>query len=97
MSCEFCLQHARCTLFHLSLYLSLQDLSVMMMDVIKKFPIHRDRRKLTPSATRLSSNITIVVDKMHFRGHTDKWCQENCNPFEYDGLHDVDISHLQLN
>ena len=64
---------------------------------LKKFATHRDRRKLTPTATRLSSNITIVVDKMHFRGHTDKWCQENCNPFKHDGLHDVGIGHLQLN
>lgn len=56
---------------------------------LKRYASHSDRRKLTPITMRLSSAISIVVDKMHFRGHTDKWCQEHCNPYLFDELKEV--------
>lgn len=31
----------------------------------------------------------IAVDKMHFKGHVDKWCQENCNPYNMKELENV--------
>ena len=36
------------------------------------------RKDLSETSKQLAS-YHIVVDKMHFRGHTDRWCQENCN------------------
>ena len=34
---------------------------------------------LTDAATKLST-WNIVIDRMHFAGHTDSWCKANCNP-----------------
>ena len=34
----------------------------------------------------------MVIDKMHFRNHVDKWCKANCNPYdrsELDGVSNV--------
>ena len=36
--------------------------------------------------------LTSTIDKMHFRGHTDKWYQEHCNPYKFDKLKEVGIS-----
>ena len=27
---------------------------------------------------------------MHFKGHTDKWCMENCNPYAHEELNQVE-------
>ena len=55
---------------------------------LKKYATHKDRKVLTATAGRITS-MTIVVDKLHFRGHTDKWCQEFCNPYKFDELNQV--------
>ena len=34
----------------------------------------------------------IVVDKMHFKGHVDRWCQQHCNPRDFEELEEVCIS-----
>lgn len=26
------------------------------------------------------------MDKFHFKGHVDPWCQEHCNPNKHEGL-----------
>ena len=31
----------------------------------------------------------MVVDRFHFKGHVDRWCQENCNPDKCDELKGV--------
>ena len=36
----------------------------------------------TPPAIRLAS-INIVIDKMHFKGHIDQWCHQNCNSYSF--------------
>ena len=33
--------------------------------------------------------LEIVVDKMHFKGHTDPWCIRNCNPNDFLQLEEV--------
>ena len=48
------------------------------------------RKDLTETAKQLAS-YQIVVDKMHFRGHVDKWCQENCNPYKLHALDNVSM------
>lgn len=27
-------------------------------------------------------NLNMVVDKLHFKNHTDKWCKKNVNPYK---------------
>ena len=34
----------------------------------------------------------MVVDKMHFRNHVDKWCRSNCNPYDRVDLEGVNIN-----
>ena len=31
----------------------------------------------------------FVVDKLHIKGHTEKWCHENCSPYLFLELLDV--------
>ena len=38
------------------------------------------RCDLTDCSKVLASMVNIVIDKMHMKGHTDKWCHDNCNP-----------------
>jgi hypothetical protein len=46
---------------------------------LKKFVMNPIRKSKT-LASKLLSDLTIVVDKMHFKNHTDKWCRLNVNP-----------------
>ena len=55
---------------------------------LKKYATHKERKVLTATAGRIAS-MTIVVDKLHFRGHTNKWCQEFCNPYKFDELNEL--------
>ena len=36
-----------------------------------------------------NSNLNIVIDKMHFKGHIDSWCKEYCNPNAFEILNGV--------
>ena len=38
----------------------------------------------------------FAVDKMHFKGHTDQWCKNHCNPNDFEDLLGVCITN-QLN
>ena len=60
---------------------------------LKKYASHSDRRQLTPTAKRLAE-LNIVVDKLHFQGHTDRWCFEHCNPYKFDELKEVGMIKL---
>ena len=55
---------------------------------LKKYASNDKRAEQTPTAQKLAT-MHIVIDKMHFRGHTDAWCQEHCNPYKYDDLDNV--------
>ena len=55
---------------------------------LKKFATNPSRRSLTPTARKIAET-TIVVDKMHFRGHTDEWCKRHCDPNHFSDLENV--------
>ena len=55
---------------------------------LRKFALHKSRKDVTPTATKLS-NIEIVVDKLHMEGHTDKWCMVNCDAYLFKALDKV--------
>lgn len=42
----------------------------------------------TQTSEKLAA-LNIVVDKFHFKGHIDKWCHENCNPYSFEDLENV--------
>ena len=54
---------------------------------LKKYAQNK-RAELTETAKRIAT-CSIVIDKMHFRGHTDAWCHKNCNPYEVEQLRNV--------
>ena len=53
------------------------------------------RKLLTPVAERLSA-MDMVVDKMHFRNHVDRWCKETCNPYDRPDLEGVGICYYWI-
>lgn len=55
---------------------------------LKKFAINPTRSALTETATRIAK-MNIAVDRMHFKGHVDKWCHRHCNPNDYEELRNV--------
>ena len=57
---------------------------------LKKYACN-EKRKYVTTTTKWMSEMKIVVDKLHFRGHVDKWCHENCNPHDFDALRTVRI------
>ena len=61
---------------------------------LKKYPQNRKRSDLTATAKRMAS-CSIVIDKMHFKGHIDAWCHKFCNPYELPQLKDVSYVFLQ--
>ena len=60
----------------------------MMMDVIWKSTQNTMRVGITDTTKRIAA-VDIVVDKMHFKGHTDAWCHQNCNPYKLKDLDKV--------
>jgi len=50
------------------------------------------RANITEAATRIST-WNIVIDKTHFSGHPDPWCNENCNPNKVKDLDEVCEDH----
>ena len=55
---------------------------------MKKFAENPIRSTATETAKRIAG-LHIVVDKFHFSGHVDSWCQQNCNPYAYKELDNV--------
>ena len=41
------------------------------------------------SLTQQIAETIIVVDKMHFKGHTDEWCKQQCDPNNFSDLENV--------
>ena len=48
-------------------------------------PIRRDLTKWTKKI----SDLEIVIDKLHFAGHVDKWCRQVCDPYKHRDLDKV--------
>ena len=44
--------------------------------------------------SKIINECEIVVDKMHFAGHTDSWCHDNCNPYKLEKLNNVRLVYL---
>ena len=57
---------------------------------LKKFAENPVRRHLTPTSQKIAE-MCILVDKMHVRGHVDKWCLENCDARKISELDDVSL------
>ena len=55
---------------------------------LKRFAQNPIRSNITSTAKKISDT-NIVIDKFHFPGHTDKWCQSNCNPNDFEELNGV--------
>ena len=62
---------------------------------LKKYALNPTRKEITPTAARLAA-LNIVVDKMHFKGHTDSWCHDHCNPYNLRELDKVSSTLLVL-
>ena len=62
---------------------------------LRRFAQNPSRKDLTPTTNNIAS-IEIVVDKMHIRGHTDKWCLENCDARKHSELNDVSYMHILM-
>ena len=58
-----------------------------------RFAQNPSRKDLT---TNKIASIDIVVDKMHIRGHTDKWCLENCDARKHPELNAVSYMHILM-
>ena len=55
---------------------------------LEKYCLNPVRREVTEVAEVLNS-LDMVVDKLHFRNHTEKWCKEKCNPYDRMDLEGV--------
>ena len=58
---------------------------------LTKFAKNPSRADLTRQPKQLAS-VQMVVDKMHMKGHVDKWCKQNCDAKtfpELDKVHNV--------
>ena len=81
-----------CWLLHKGHYISLLDI-ICYDDAchLKRFAANPKRSELTKQTKQLSS-MKMAVDKMHMKGHTDKWCKENCDPKKFPILEKVMLS-----
>ena len=59
---------------------------------LRRYASNTARCDLTATARRLAS-LNIVVDRMHFKGHTDPWCHEHCDPNKLKELEKVSIGN----
>ena len=64
------------------LFHSLLIASVMMMLMPLKKVLHESKKENMTKVTEWLANIDMVIDKMYFRNHVDKWYKANCNPYE---------------
>jgi len=46
-------------------------------------------RKGLTNVSRKLGEMDMVVDKLLFRNHVDKWCKDKCNPYDWIGLEGV--------
>lgn len=53
-----------------------------------RYAQNKKRKDATDISKRISQ-MNIVVDKFHYRNHVDKWCQSNCNPYNWKDLEGV--------
>ena len=61
---------------------------------LRKYTQNLKRKNLTVTSQKLAS-LSIYVDKLHIKGHTDPWCLENCDARNVEDLNDVSCNHLK--
>ena len=59
---------------------------------LRKYTQNSKRKDLTVTSQKLAS-LSIYVDKLHIKGHTDPWCLENCDARNVEDLNDVSCNH----
>ena len=52
---------------------------------LKKYGSNQVRSHLTPTPERMS-DMKMVIDKVHFKNHVDKWCKVHGNPYDSEEL-----------
>ena len=57
---------------------------------LKEFCVNPLRKEVTGVPKKLGK-MDVVVDKLHFRNHADRWGKANCNPHDQNQLHGVSI------
>ena len=55
---------------------------------LKRYACNPVRSALTRTSSRIS-DMNFVIDRMHFKGHIDPWCCENCDPNKFKELDKV--------
>ena len=63
---------------------------------LKRYACNPIRSSESDTAKKIAK-ANIVVDRFHFPGHIDLWCQENCNPNKFDELIKVKLHTLSCN
>ena len=58
---------------------------------LKRYATHPEKCNQTETAEKIAG-LNIVVDKLHFKGHVDAWCKENCNPYTCKDLDNVSLT-----
>ena len=57
-------------------------------DAVKDIILVKNK-EIIDAAKKLGQDIDIYVDKLHFRGHTDPWCNEHMDPYKVEALNDI--------
>ena len=52
---------------------------------LKKYGSNQVRSDMTPTSERMS-HMEMIIDKLHFKNHVDKWCKVHCNPYDCEEL-----------
>ena len=55
---------------------------------LKKYATNPKRANHTATAQKIAS-MNIVINKLHYKGHTDAWCKKHCDPYKFDDLKKV--------
>ena len=55
---------------------------------LKRYACNPVRSTLTTISSRISA-MNFAIDRMHFKGHVDPWCHENCDPNKFKELDKV--------
>ena len=81
-----------CTLIHHTCNYNLYQGTVCYDDGchLKRYACNPACSCLTVTAGHLSL-MNFVIDCMHFKGHTDVWCRQHCDPNELKGLEKVSL------
>ena len=56
-----------------------------------KYAQNSSRSQATQIAQHMAK-LSIVIDSMHMKGHTDSWCKRNCDPKWFPQLNNVSVN-----